>query len=385
MGSLLRKRAGGRAFLLGDEACAWGALYAGCDFYAAYPITPASEIAETLAELLPRTGGKFIQMEDELASIAACIGAAWAGARAMTATSGPGFSLMQEHLGYAVMTETPVVVVDVQRSGPSTGQATKGAQGDLMQARWGTHGDHEIIALCPWSVEETFWLTARAFDLAERFRTPVILLTDGEVGHFREPFTFPRPEEVRVRRRRLARSTRTPLFGGRVVPPMARFGDGLAAHVTGSTHKANGMRDVETPEVHDALVRRLVSKISDAREELTDVREDRVRGAKVGVISLGAAARPAWGAVRRLRAGGGAVSFLRIVTLWPFPERVIADFCEAHETVLVVEQNLGQLCREVERFAAPGKVRRFGRIGGVLPATEEIAAAVAAAVEEVSS
>ena len=191
-----------------------------------------------MAQLLPQTGGVFVQMEDEIASIAACIGAVWAGARAMTATSGPGFSLMQENLGYAVMTETPLVVVDVQRSGPSTGQATKGAQGDILQARWGTHGDHEIVALCPWSVEETFWLTVKAFDIAERLRTPVVLLSDGEIGHLREPITLPHQKEVFVSERRLT-ANREEVFGPQLVPPMARFGDGSFTHITGSTHKSN--------------------------------------------------------------------------------------------------------------------------------------------------
>lgn len=187
----LGRLAGKRKFLLGDEACAWGALFAGCDFFGGYPITPASEIGEVMAAELPNVGGYCIQFEDELASLAAVIGAVWAGARGMTATSGPGFSLMMEHIGYAVMTETPVVVIDVQRSGPSTGQATKPAQGDVLQARWGTHGDHEMIALSPSSVQECFDFTIDAFNLAEKYRHPVILLTDGEVGHIREPLIFP--------------------------------------------------------------------------------------------------------------------------------------------------------------------------------------------------
>ena len=197
----LRKFAGRKDFLLGDEACAFGALYAGCSFFGAYPITPASEIAETLARELPFVDGFFVQFEDEIASISSIIGAAWAGARSMTATSGPGFSLMQEGIGYAVMTETPCVIVDIQRSGPSTGQATKGAQGDFYQARWGTHGDHEIIALAPNSVQEYFDLTVDCFNLAERYRTPVILLGDGEVGHMRENLTFPDPAKENPGRR----------------------------------------------------------------------------------------------------------------------------------------------------------------------------------------
>ncbi|RKY19491.1 MAG: 2-oxoacid:acceptor oxidoreductase subunit alpha [Planctomycetota bacterium] len=370
-GDFLARYAGKRLFLLGDEACAWGALYAGCDFYAAYPITPASEIAETMAQLLPQTGGVFVQMEDEIASIAACIGAVWAGARAMTATSGPGFSLMQENLGYAIMTETPLVVVNVQRSGPSTGQATKGAQGDILQARWGTHGDHEIVALCPWSVEETFWLTIKAFDIAERLRTPVVLLTDGEVGHFREPLTLPHPKEISISERRLT-TNREEVFGPQLVPPMARFGDGSFVHITGSTHKSNGLRDVETQTVHQQLLERLVRKIASAREQLRDIRNETDQNASVGVISLGAAARVALGAVKKLQNRALPVSFLRILTLWPFPERDVRDFCERHKTVVVVEQNLGQLKRVVERFST-NRVLHYGKIGGVLPSTDEVA------------
>jgi len=371
----LRSHSNRRLFLLGDEACAWGALYAGCDFYAAYPITPASEIAEKMAELLPQAGGVFVQMEDEIASIAACIGAAWAGARAMTATSGPGFSLMQENIGYAIMTETPLVVVDVQRSGPSTGQATKGAQGDLLQARWGTHGDHDIVALSPWSVEETFWLTVRAFSIAEKLRTPVILLTDGEIGHLREPLTLPDPKKIPPIKRRLTNNPDI-VFGPELIPPMVRFGEGTFVHVTGSTHKPDGMRDVETQSVHEQLVRRLNRKIEQARTELTDVKTELQEGADVGVISFGVSARVAKGAVDNLRSRNTSVSFMRLVTLWPFPQEKVARFCARHRTVVVVEQNLGQLKRVVERFASCD-VLHFGRIGGVLPSVDETAEFIA--------
>lgn len=367
----LRNYGNKRLFLLGDEACAWGALYAGCDFYAAYPITPASEIAETMAYLLPRIDGVFVQMEDEIASIAACIGAVWAGARAMTATSGPGFSLMQENIGYAIMTETPLVIVDVQRSGPSTGQATKPAQGDLLQCRWGTHGDHEIVALCPWSVEESFWLTVRAFEISERLRTPVILLSDGEIGHLREPIKLPEPQKVLPPKRRLTKNPDV-VFGPETVPPMVRFGEGTFVHITGSTHKPNGLRDVETQSVHEQLVTRLVRKISELRKELTDVRIEQDENAEIGVISIGVSARVAKGAVERVRLSGKPVSFMRIVTLWPFPEEEVSRFSSRHKTIVVVEQNLGQLTRVVERFAY-GKVVHFGRIGGVLPSVEEVA------------
>lgn len=363
---------GKRAFLLGDEACAFGAVYAGCDFFAAYPITPASEIAEKMAELMPKTEGKFIQMEDELGAVSAVCGAVWAGAKAMTATSGPGFSLMQEGIGYAFMTETPCVVVDVQRSGPSTGQATKPAEGDIMQARWGRHGDQNIIALSPWSVEETFHLTVKAFDLAETYRTPVILLSDGEIGHLREPFLFPKPSSIKTVRRRFGKP---PFFGGELIPPMTRFGRGDFVHVTGSTHKPNGLRDVESQSVHDELLGRLNEKIERNRERITMVNLDAQVGAKFGVISLGASARIAYGAVLKARRKRIKVNFLRLVSVWPFPRTQVTEFTKKLKAVLVVEQNLGQLVREVTRYAEC-KVHHFGSIGGRMPSVDAVYTAV---------
>ena len=364
--------AGKRAFLLGDEASAFGAVYAGCDFFAAYPITPASEVAEKMAELLPKTDGKFIQMEDELGAISAVCGAVWAGAKAMTATSGPGFSLMQEGIGYAFMTETPCVVVDVQRSGPSTGQATKPAEGDIMQARWGRHGDQNTIALSPWSVEETFHLTIDAFNLAERYRTPVILLSDGEIGHLREPFVFPKVSDVKLVKRRFGKP---PFFGGEPIPPMTRFGRGDFVHITGSTHKPNGLRDVETQSVHDQLVRRLNEKIEKNRERITMVNLDAQVGAKFGVVSIGASARVAYGAVLKARRKRIKVNFLRLITVWPFPRMQVTEFTKRLKAVLVVEQNLGQLVREVERYAEC-EVHHFGSIGGRMPSVDDVYTAI---------
>jgi 2-oxoglutarate ferredoxin oxidoreductase subunit alpha len=361
-------------FLLGDEAAAYGALYAGCDFFAGYPITPASEIAEVMSRELPRVDGYYVQMEDEMASLSAVIGAVWAGARGMTATSGPGFSLMQENIGYAIMTETPCVIIDVQRSGPSTGQATKPAQGDVLQARWGTHGDHEIIALAPSSVQECFDLTAASFNLAERYRTPVILLMDGEIGHLRESITFPAFDEVVREERRLAEPD-ADLFGGEAIPPMSLFGEGRFIHVTGSTHKASGMRDVSTQAVHDQLVTRLCGKIADARAVITRVEEDFADGARIGVLAYGATARPALGAVREARKQGCAVDFLRLVTIWPFPEEAVRRLAERVETILVPEMNLGQLAREVERFTSLPVVP-VPKIGGVPHTVDEILEAI---------
>jgi 2-oxoglutarate ferredoxin oxidoreductase subunit alpha len=322
-----------------------------------------------MAEILPDVGGKFIQMEDELAAISAVAGAVWAGARAMTATSGPGFSLMQEGIGYGIMTETPFVVVDVQRGGPSTGQATKTAQGDVMQARWGTHGDHEIIAVAPWSVEETFYLTIEAFNLSEMYRTPVLVMSDGEIGHLREPFVFPRMSDVKVVERRFGEP---PFFGGGgLVPPMTRFGRGDFVHITGSSHKPNGLRDVESQTVHDELVRRLYAKIDRNRKKIVKTNLDAQVGAEFGVISYGVSARPAYGAVLAARRKRIKISFLRLITIWPFPVNQVREFTRNLTTVLVVEENLGQLAREVERFAEC-RVEHYGLIGGRTPSVSEV-------------
>jgi 2-oxoglutarate ferredoxin oxidoreductase subunit alpha len=365
-------------FIQGDEAAAFGAIFAGCTFFGGYPITPASEVAEVMARELPNIGGYYVQFEDELASISAVIGAAWAGARAMTATSGPGFSLMQENIGYACMTETPCVIIDVQRSGPSTGQATLPAQGDIMQARWGTHGDHDIIALAPSSAQECFGLVVRSFNLAEEYRTPVILLMDGEIGHLRERVTLPDPRTVERAERRKA-SEGEDVFGGATVPPMIEFGDGGFVHVTGSTHKENGLRDVQTQSVHDRLVRRLVAKIEQAREEIATVDVESEEDAGVGVLAYGATARPARGAVLRARGEGHRVSFCRPVTIWPFPISKIQEACRGLRQLLVPEMNLGQLAREVDRFV-DCEVVPLSKIGGVVHSSQEIHAAIVEAV-----
>ena len=367
-------RLGGKTyFLLGDEACAYGALYAGCDFFAGYPITPASEVAELMALELPKAGGICVQMEDELASMAAIVGASWTGARTMTATSGPGFSLMQENIGYAVMTETPCVIVNVQRSGPSTGQATKPAQGDIMQARWGTHGDHNIIALSPNSAQECFDLMSTCFDLADTYRTPVIMLTDGEIGHIRESVTMPEVSSLRHASRKPAQPG-AEIFGGpELVPGMIHYGEGQNIHVTGSTHKPNGMRDVTTPEVHDTLIRRLYRKIDENREAIVRVKTDIDPSgkARVGVISFGATSRPALGAVRQARDSGKQIDFMRLITIWPFARKQVVEFAEHLDIILVPEMNLGQLSREIERFVSC-KVLPVSKIGGVPHTVDEI-------------
>ncbi len=370
----LRSLGGTEHFIQGDEAAAMGALFAGCTFFGGYPITPASEIAEVMSRELPLIDGHYVQFEDELASISAVIGAAWAGARSMTATSGPGFSLMQENIGYAVMTETPCVIVNVQRSGPSTGQATLPAQGDVMQARWGTHGDHEIIALSPSTVQECFDLAIRCFNLAEEFRTPVIFLMDGEIGHVRDKTVFPSIGEVTRFPRRKGTEGQD-AFGGETIPPMLEFGDGCFVHVTGSTHQDNGMRDVQTSTVHDRLVRRLVRKIDEARDRIAMVEVDVMDGAKTGVLAYGATARPALGAVLQARAAGAKVSFIRPITIWPFPGSQIAAACDGLDRLIVPEMNLGQVNREVERYV-DCEVIHFGKIGGEIHSSAEIRAEI---------
>ena len=375
-------RLGGKTFfILGDEACAYGAIYAGCNFFAGYPITPASEVAELMALELPRAGGICIQMEDELASMAAIIGASWTGARTMTATSGPGFSLMQENIGYAIMTETPCVIVNVQRSGPSTGQATKPAQGDVMQARWGTHGDHNIIALSPNSAQECFDLMLDCFDLADVYRTPVIVLMDGEVGHIRESVTMPELSSIKHVSRKKAKPGEDVFGGQELVPGMIHYGEGHNVHVTGSTHLPNGMRDVSTPRVHDDLTRRICRKIDENREKIVRVKTDinDNGSSRVGVISYGATAKPAYGAVRQARAESKNVDFLRLITIWPFARKQVAQFAENLDIILVPEMNLGQMSREIERFA-DCEVVSVSKIGGVSHSVDEIYKAIMEAI-----
>ena len=367
----------GRHLVLGNVACAEGALRAGCRFFAGYPITPANEISHHLAVEMPKAGGFFLQMEDEIASIAAVIGASWAGAKAMTATSGPGYSLMQENIGYAHMTETPCVVVDVQRSGPSTGQATLPSQQDIFQARYGAHGDYEVIALTPWSVQEMFDLTVRAFNLAESYRTPVMLMADGEIGHIKEKILIPEDVEI-VDRRRPSGKGCTP-FGTEdpcMVPEMPRFGDGHRLLVTGSTHRPTGVRDY-SPEYHQMLVDRIRQKILRDEEALRDTVEVDLDGARVAVISFGASARPSYGAVKKARGEGLKAGLLRLRTLWPFPEGLVSDLADSVDAILVVEMNVGKLVREVERIVCgKAEVVSVAKIGGVLPSVDEIHKAI---------
>ncbi|MGQ4910597.1 MAG: 2-oxoacid:acceptor oxidoreductase subunit alpha [Candidatus Thorarchaeota archaeon] len=362
-------------FWQGNQACAEGAIAAGCRFFAGYPITPASEIAEIMSTRLPRVGGRYVQMEDEIAAISAIIGASWGGSLSMTATSGPGFSLMQENIGYAMMTETPCVIVDVQRAGPSTGQATKAAQGDFMQARWGTHGDYETVVLAPNSAQETFELTIRAFDLSEKLRHPVILLSDEIVAHSRERVIIDHERDVEVRRR-YATVGSVP-FGGieeeeRAVMP--RFGDGHNLLVTGSTHDEGGFRKTADPEVHNRQIRRIVDKIRNKEKSLEDVVVSGPKTAEWGVISFGATSR----SVEELLDRGLDVKSLRLRTVWPFPDEKVKEFGKSVDKILVPELNLGQMFREVSRVVGDdASIVPINKIGGGLMITpDEISACI---------
>ena len=335
-----------KLLMQGNVAAAEGAIRAGCRFFAGYPITPSSEIMVRMAELLRGRGGAFIQMEDEIASICAVIGASWSGAKAMTATSGPGFSLMQEGLGYAYFTETPLVLIDIQRAGPATGQATHVGQGDVMQYRYGSHGDVFPIALCPWSVQEMYDLTIRAFNLAERYRVPVFLAADEAVGHLRENVELHDRFEVWDR----VRSGDGPPFGSDLpggVPPMPAFGDGAALLVTGSTHDARGFRKVDDPIAHEALVTRLMHKTMDRVDELAEVEGFDLDGAEIVFVAYGISARTALAAARRLRKKGVRAGLLRLITLWPFPETKVREACDGARVVVVPELNQGMISQVV--------------------------------------
>jgi 2-oxoglutarate ferredoxin oxidoreductase subunit alpha len=363
----------------GDEACAEGAIAAGCRFFAGYPITPATEIAEVLARRLPQVGGKFIQMEDEIASMAAIIGASVGGAKSMTATSGPGLSLMQENIGYAAMAEIPCVVVDVQRLGPSTGRPTSPSQGDVMQARWGTHGDHPIIALSPSSVREVFDLTIQAFNFSERYRTPVILLMDEVVGHMRERVELSDLNAIE----RVERPDTTvppewykPFENFPVdVPPLVPFGEGYRYHITGLHHDERGYPTDRLDEVQPWLDR-IFRKIDRSLSDILLYEADGIEDADTLVVAYGVAARSARYAVEVARERGHQVGFLKLKTIWPFAEEVVEHTAARLHRVVVPEMNMGQLVLEVERVVGRRKVRRVNRGDGGMIQPMEILAAI---------
>jgi 2-oxoglutarate ferredoxin oxidoreductase subunit alpha len=346
----------GEHFINGNTASAEGAIAAGCRFFAGYPITPSTEIAERMSRRLPQIGGIFIQMEDELASMCAILGAAWGGAKSMTATSGPGFSLMQENIGLGVMTETPTVVVNVMRGGPSTGLPTLVAQADVMQARWGTHGSCEMIAIAPSSPQEMFDFTVRAFNLSEMFRIPVIVLSDEVVGHMTEKVVIPPADKIEIVDRRKPSEPPGEKYqpykaGEDLVPPMANAGEGYHMHVTGLTHDERGY-PVITAAAQVRLVTRLCEKIRQNRNKIISYTETDIDGADVVVVSYGISARTSWKAIRAAQRKGLRVGQLKLDTIWPFPEERIRKLAPTIKGFVVPELNMGQVVYEVERCAA---------------------------------
>ncbi|MDA8133707.1 MAG: 2-oxoacid:acceptor oxidoreductase subunit alpha [Desulfobacteraceae bacterium] len=340
----------GSYFFTGNEAAAEGAIAAGCRYYAGYPITPSSEIMERMAQRLKEVDGVFMQMEDEIASICSVVGASWSGSKAMTATSGPGFSLMQEALGYGVFTETPLVLVDIQRAGPCTGQATKVGSGDLMQAKWGSHGDYQIIALSPWSVQEMYDQTIEAFNLSEQYRVPVFVMADEAVGHLRERMDINPLVQIK---NRYKKSGAAP-FGTEEkdgVPPMPSFGEGESITVTGSTHNEFGVRKTDDPAVHEKLVGRINDKILNHRDKIIQSESYSIDDAEVIVVAYGFTARSAFFAVDQLRKSGKKVGLLRLKTIWPFADGLINDIGKLRKKLFVPEMNSGQVYGEIRKYA----------------------------------
>ncbi len=364
----------------GNAACALGAIAAGCRFYAGYPITPSSEVAEGMARELPKVGGFFVQMEDEIASMGATIGASMGGVKAMTATSGPGFSLKQENLGYAAMTETPCVIINVMRGGPSTGMPTRPGQGDIMQARWGTHGDHPIIVLTPGSVAEIYSETIRAFNLSERLRVPVVLLFDEILGHLLETIdlTPPAPETLVTRKWATGKKEDHLPYAETedLVPPMARPGDGFRTHTTGLTHDERGF-PTQVPEKTDRALGRLLEKLVHHNDLIESVEQVDCKNADLVIVTIGITARAASRAVKNLRAKGVKAGLFRPLTLWPFPEETFRKAVSNARAVLVPEMNAGQLITEIERIL-PGKpsVHGLNRFDGEVISPGEIEEAV---------
>ncbi len=360
----------------GNRACAEGAIAAGCRFFAGYPITPSTEIAEFLARELPRVGGKFIQMEDEIGSLAAVLGASVAGVKSMTATSGPGFSLMQEHIGYAYMAEVPCVIVDVQRGGPSTGLPTKVSQSDTMQARWGTHGDYQAIALAPSSVAECFDFTIRAFNLSEKYRTPVILLMDEVIGHMREKVTFPSTEKIKIINR--MKPTVPPEWyqhfeiNPHFVSPMASFGEGYRFNITGLTHNPEGF-PTSRPTVIQEKLEKLKNKIMHNLNDIVQIREEFMEDANLAIFAYGSVARAARQAVRMAREKRIKAGVIQPLTIWPFPDVYMEHMMEQLDLIIVAELNQGQLIGEVMRVnRGKTRVRGLNRYDSELITPEQI-------------
>lgn len=368
-------------FILGDMACVYGGLLAGCSFFGGYPITPASEVAEGMARRLPRVGGTYIQMEDEIGSIAAVIGAAWGGAKSMTATSGPGFSLMMENYGFAAMTETPCVIVNVQRTGPSTGQPTLGAQGDMMQARWGTHGDFEAIAFAPSTVQECMDFTIEAFNLSEKYRNPALVMTDGEVGHLRERIIIPEEKDLKlidrveatIDKKKFIPFTNSQTRKNCKVPDFPTFGTGYRTYVTGLTHNEKGFPATDKQPDHERLVKRITEKIIDDADKLVSVEKFNLDDAEIAFVTYGASARPTESAMEMGRKNGIKVGMLRLKIVWPFPEKEVHKLAKQVDKIIVPEMNLGQMVHPI-REAANGncEVICAPKIGGEIHYPDEV-------------
>lgn len=361
----------GEYFLQGNEACVEASLLAGAKFFAGYPITPSTEIAEGLAAKLPQTGGEFLQMEDEIACISAVVGASWGGAKAMTATSGPGFSLMQEAIGYAAMTETPIVIVNVMRGGPSTGQPTRASQGDMMATKYGSHGDYQVIAFAPANVQEMFDLTVKAFNYAEKYRVPTFVLSDAEIGHMRGLLTVPNEVKIVNRKEKGVRRTDEAYdVPDDLVPPFPTFGKGHKAMVTGITHSGKAAIEPEDPKIHQELVRRLNEKITKNRRDINkwDIIEP---DSKTMIVSYGSAS---FGG-REVAAKDDRIGLLRLKTIWPLPEEPIIEVAGKCDQMLVCEMNLGQMYWEIKRVALEAGCKRvelLSKIGGEPPTPGEV-------------
>lgn len=375
----------GEHYLDGDFACAEGALAAGCRFFAGYPITPSTEVAERYVSRIPMVGGIFIQMEDELASMAALVGAAWGGKKAMTVTSGPGFSLMMENIGLAAMMETPCVVVNVQRGGPSTGLPTMVGQQDMMQARWGSHGDYQIIALSPASPQEAFDYTIKCFNLSEKYRVPVLFMMDECVGHMTEKVVIPKAEEIELYPRRLTKKPPEKYwpyeFGDDLVPDMIVAGTGYHIHSTGLTHDERGY-PVMSPVTQNQLVKRLCDKIKLNAEDIIEIEEDQTEDAEVIVMAYGITSRVCLPAVFKARKKGIKVGYIKMITVWPFPEKRIRELAQKVKAFVMPEINLGQMVLELERCAAgQAKTYHVPHAGGWVHDPEDIYKVIEEAVK----
>ena len=362
-------------FTMGDIASAEGALSAGCRYFGGYPITPATEIAEWMALRMPHVGGSFVQYEDEIASITSVIGASWTGVKSMTATSGPGVSLMLEAIGLAVMTETPLVLVNIMRGGPSTGQPTRGQQGDIMQAKWGSHGDYQIIALTPASVQEMFDQTVQAFNLSERYRVPVFVLADETVGHMRERLVIPDEKDLKLEYRKLATGDPAEFLPFKpdedLVPPLALLGSKYQFYATGLTHDYRGY-PTDKEDVQLELVARLNNKILHNADKIIDLERFMLDDAEIAVIAYGTPSRSARKAIKEAREAGIKAGMLRLKTVWPFPEDALADLASEVKHIIVAEQNFGQVYYMVKAAAAPTPIHLMAKPAGMPQLPHEI-------------